>query len=75
MKVCGEGEMVGSWFQPNDANKVALIVGDKVSLIDLGQGAQPSKVRCLCTNVFTSREKPLLDSFGPSIGYGFQKSR
>jgi len=43
-QVCGEGEMVGSWFQPNDASKVALIVGDKVSLIDLGQGAQPSKV-------------------------------
>ncbi|XP_023323899.1 EARP-interacting protein [Eurytemora carolleeae] len=42
-KVVEEGEMVGAWYQPNDASKLAMSVGDKVALVDLGSSG-PLKV-------------------------------
>jgi len=42
--IAADGEMVGSLFQPNDQTKLALAVGDKLSLVDIGDGTGPSKV-------------------------------
>ena len=44
VQVVEDGEMVGAWYQPNDASKLAMSVGDKVALVDLGSSG-PLKVR------------------------------
>ena len=41
--MCAEGEMVGAWYQPNDASKLAMAAGDKVAIVDLASSG-PVKV-------------------------------
>lgn len=43
-KVGMDGELVGAWFQPSDPSRLALVAGDKVSLVDLQSTGEPKKV-------------------------------
>jgi len=42
-QVSGTGEVVGAWYQPNQASRISLIAGDTITLLDL-QESGPSKV-------------------------------